>query len=59
MSNSKRILSFIMAFAMILSVFSGVGAAFVPKASAEDVGYTGPSFNIPAPNNNVVYELNN
>ena len=41
MSNSKRILSFIMAFAMVLTIFSGVGAAFVPKAAAEEAGHTG------------------
>ncbi|MBQ9850827.1 MAG: hypothetical protein IJO36_09025, partial [Clostridia bacterium] len=41
MSNSKRILSFIMAFAMVLTIFSGVGTAFVPKASAEETSHTG------------------
>ena len=29
------------------------------RFETEDVGYTGPSFNVPAPNNNIVYELNN
>ena len=29
------------------------------RFETEDVGYVGPSFNVPSPNNNVVYELNN
>ena len=29
------------------------------RFETEDVGYTGPSFNVPAPSNNIVYELNN
>ena len=35
MSKSKRILSFVMAFAMVMTMFSGVGAIFAPKAAAE------------------------
>ena len=34
MSKSKRILSFVMAFAMVMTMFSGVGAIFAPKAAA-------------------------
>ena len=46
MSNSKRILSFVMAFAMVMTVFSGMGAIFAPKAAAEALpapttGYSG------------------
>ena len=29
------------------------------RFETEDVSYSGPSFNVPAPNNNVVYELTN
>ena len=39
MSNSKRILSLVMAFAMVLTMFSGVGAIFAPKAAAEALPY--------------------